>query len=118
MVVDKQTVMRIWHTFRLWMIPDSGKRAVYIRKHKLFHRVGKGCTIMERKIPLYPQMISLGDNVHLASKVSLVTHDAIHLCLNGLYMCEGGVLHSRKRLVVLRLAIMFLLVLIRPCCMM
>jgi len=75
---------RFWHTFRLYTILSSGKRANYLRKHHIFHHIGNNCTIMERKIPLYSKLISIGSNVHLASKVLLVTHDAIHLCLNAL----------------------------------
>ena len=74
----------MWHTLRLYAIPSSGKRADYLRKHKIFHHLGIGCTIMERKVPLYPKLISIGNNVHLASKVQLISHDAVHLCLNNL----------------------------------
>ena len=81
--MNKQTIYRLWHSLRLWMITDSGARADYIKKHHIFHRMGNGCTIMERKVPLCPQLISIGNNVHLAAKVLLVPHDAIHLCLNG-----------------------------------
>ncbi|MCD7998109.1 MAG: hypothetical protein LUH21_12815 [Clostridiales bacterium] len=34
---------------------------------------------MFRKIPLYPKLISFGDNVWIASEVSFVTHDVIIL---------------------------------------
>lgn len=75
---------RIWHSFRLCMIGNSRARAEYYNKKHIFHSIGDGCTIMERKVPLCPELISFGNNVHLASKVSLICHDAIHLCLNGL----------------------------------
>ena len=90
--MNKQTIYRLCHTLRLWTILGSGKRAEYIKKHKLFHHIGNGCTIMERKVPLYPNLISMGNNVHLAAKVLLVPHDAIHLCLNG----GGGRKGKRK----------------------
>ena len=82
--MNKQALYRLWHTLRLWMIPSSVKRAKYIKKHGLFHKMGDMCTIMERKVPLYSNLISIGNNVHLASKVFLIPHDAIHLCLNGI----------------------------------
>lgn len=91
--MNKQTLYRLWHTLRLWMIPNSWKRAEYIRKHNLFHHIGQGCTIMERKVPLYSNLISIGSNVHLASKVFLIPHDAIHLCLNGV---GGGIQIQRE----------------------
>ena len=77
-----QTLQRVWHSFRLATILNSGKRAEYYRKHSIFRHIGKNCTIVDRKVPLYPKLISIGDNVHLASRVLLVTHDAIHICLN------------------------------------
>lgn len=80
--MNKSARQRLWHTLRLWLIPNSYHRAEYIKKHKLFHSIGDGCTVMERKVPLYGNLISIGNNVHLAAKVSLIPHDAIHLCLN------------------------------------
>ena len=88
--MNKQTIKRIWHSFRLFTIMNSGKRADYLRNHKVFHHIGVNCTIVERKVPLYSKLISLGDNVHLASKVLLVTHDAIHLCLNNIEKRSGS----------------------------
>ena len=82
--MNKESINRLYHTFRLFMIMSSGRRADYMRKHRLFHSIGEACTIMERKVPLSARLISIGNNVHLASKVCLVTHDAIHLCLNSL----------------------------------
>lgn len=106
--MNKQTFIRGWHSLRLLMITSSGKRADYLRNHQIFRHIGNNCTIIERKVPLYPRLISLGDNVHLASKVFLVPHDAIHLCLNNLEKSSGGVRDTRKKLDVLRLATMFL----------
>ena len=88
--MNKQTFIRGWHSLRLLMITSSGKRADYLRNHQIFRHIGNNCTIVERKVPLYPKLISLGDNVHLASKVFLVPHDAIHLCLNNLEKSSGG----------------------------
>lgn len=88
--MHKNLFFRIWHTIRLYFILDSGKRANYLREHRIFHHIGSNCTIMERKVPLCPNLISIGNNVHLASKVLLVPHDAIHLCLNNLKIGEGN----------------------------
>lgn len=77
------SLSRIWHSFRLATIKSSGGRAEYIKQHHLFHSMGEGCTFMKRKLPLCPELISIGNNVHLASGAELVVHDAIHLMLNG-----------------------------------
>ena len=39
---------------------------------------------MDRKIPLYPNLISIGNNVRLASNVTFVTHDVTHIMLNAM----------------------------------
>ena len=73
---------RLWHTLRLHMIMTGSGRANYIRDHKLFHHVGDRCMFMFRKLPLYSELISVGNNVHFASNVTLVTHDVTHVMLN------------------------------------
>ena len=57
-------------------------RAKYIKKHDIFLHMGDRCMVMFRKIPLYPKLISFGNNVRVASQVTFVTHDAIHHMLN------------------------------------
>lgn len=94
--MNKQTIYRLWHTFRLYTISDSYRRAEYLRKHNVFHSIGNSCTIMDRKVPLYPNLISIGNNVHLASKVLLVPHDAIHLCLSGIQNGGRGTVVKEK----------------------
>ena len=106
--MNKQALSRIWHTLRLYMIRSSGKRANYIRDHHVFHHMGNGCTIMNRKVPLCPKLISIGDNVHLATNVFLVPHDAIHLCLNNLKNSRGGVHGIKNISVVSKLETMYL----------
>ena len=71
---------RLLQTLRMCTIPSASKRAQYLKK--VFHHVGDNCTVMDRKIPLYPELISLGDNVHIASHVLLTTHDITHLMIN------------------------------------
>lgn len=116
--MNKQTLIRGWHSFRLLTITSSGKRANYLRDHHIFHHIGYDCTIVERKVPLYPRLISIGNNVHLAAKVLLVPHDAIHLCLNNYEKSLGGGVHDiKKRLAVLKLEITYLSVLTQRFCM-
>lgn len=44
--------------------------------------MGEYCSIQKRKLPLYPKLISIGNNVHVASGVSSLTHDITHVMLN------------------------------------
>ena len=73
---------RLYHSFRLCLIRTGSGRANYIREHGLFHSVGENCMFMFRKLPLYPELISVGNNVHIASNVSFITHDVTHNMLN------------------------------------
>ena len=69
------------YSLGLLFIRSGYKRAAFLRKHDVFASMGQGCTFQLRKVPLYPKLISLGDNVHIASGVAFITHDITHLML-------------------------------------
>jgi len=73
---------RIRHTIGLLLTLNPYRRAQYCRKHHIFHQMGDKCMVMFRKIPLYPKLISFGNNVWVASQVTFVPHDVIHYMLN------------------------------------
>lgn len=73
---------RIRHTIGLYLCSTAVKRAEYLKKHNIFYNIGNDCMTMFRKVPLYPKMISLGNNVWIASQVSFVSHDVIYRMLN------------------------------------
>ena len=87
------TLKRLWQTFRLYTIRGSAARTEYLRKNHVFAAIGENCTIQKRKVPLYANLIRLGNNVHIASNVSFLTHDVTHLVLNNLPSVKerGGV---------------------------
>ena len=70
---------RLWRTIRLCFSRD---RSAYLRKARIFAAFGENSTMSSRKIPLYPELISIGNNVRLAANVSLIPHDMIHAMLN------------------------------------
>ena len=78
MVLD---LRRLWRTFRICV---SRNRSAYIRKAKIFANFGENSTISSRIVPIYPELIWIGNNVRLAAKVSLVPHDMIHAMLNNM----------------------------------
>ena len=88
------TPKRLWHTFRLATTRGAQERANYLRKHKLFKHVGKNVTFQGRKLPLYAELISLGDNVKIAARVNFITHSIIHSMLNAneRFKTGGGIL--------------------------
>lgn len=92
---------RLWRTIRLNLSNDKGK---YLRRAHIFEYFGKNSTYASRKIPLYPELIYIGDNVRLAANVLLVPHDMAHAMLNNI-RGGGGQDHVgdvRNKLVVLR----------------
>ena len=60
------------------------KRAAYMKKKDIFHSMGERVMITSRRIPLYAKLISIGNNVWMASGVEFITHDVTHYMLNGI----------------------------------
>ena len=90
---------RMWYTLRLFTILSAGKRTQYFKEKKIFHSMGSHCSIQDRLVPLYAKLISLGNNVHLASNVHFVTHDITHSMLNNVnefIVKRGGAKYSEK----------------------
>lgn len=63
-------------------INNPFKRGDYIRKRHIFHSCGEYVSFQPRKIPLYGELISIGNNVVIASNVSFCTHDAMSIVFN------------------------------------
>lgn len=82
---------RLRHTIGMCLTMSAIKRAEYIKKHDIFYHMGDNCMTMFRKIPLYPKLISFGNNVRIASGVSFVTHDVIHSVINNMEENSIGV---------------------------
>ena len=74
--------MVIRHTICLCFTLNPYKRAQYCKNHNVFHHMGDQCMVMFRKIPLYPKLISFGNNVWVASLIAFVPHDVTHYMLN------------------------------------
>ena len=72
---------RYLHMLRLFTIRSSMKRAEYLKKHGVFHFLGDKVMITSRKIPLYAKLISIGNNVWIASGVEFIPHDVTHFML-------------------------------------
>ncbi len=65
------------------MLPTSGTRTRWIYKHKnLFKHIGENLFFQPRNFPDQPELISIGNNVKIASGVVFVNHDIIHTMLN------------------------------------
>ena len=73
---------RLWHTLRLFTIRTGSGRANYLRKHNVYAHIGEHCNFQDRKVPLYPNLIWMGDHVRIATNVVFLTHDMVHVILN------------------------------------
>lgn len=71
---------RYWISFRLLTIPNGYKRADYLRKRKVFQKMGKNVCVQLLKIPLYANKIFVGNNVVIGAGVLFCTHDIIGSC--------------------------------------
>lgn len=69
---------RIFLMLRLMFIRSSTKRADYLRKKHLFKFYGeRGSWHSFSRLPSEPELISIGNNVHIAANVRFITHDII-----------------------------------------
>jgi len=75
---------RLIHTLRYYFIMNSTKRGNYIRRNRIFGKVGKKVRLPQMLIPLRAENIFIGDNVEVASGVRFVVHDAIHDVFNNM----------------------------------
>lgn len=70
--------------FKLLFIKSPMKRVKKMKEWGVFKSCGDRVMITSRKIPLYFRLISIGDNVRIASNVEMITHDVAHFMLNGM----------------------------------
>ncbi len=86
---------RIWYSFVMLLIPTGVKRTAYIKKKHVYGHIGDDVMIQSRKLPLYSNLIYVGNNVRVASNVSFITHDVVHNMLNNLPEVRGGEIYGK-----------------------
>lgn len=81
-----QTIDILFRKLYFFCLPTAGMRTRYILKHKkMFHHIGNRFIWQPRQFPADPELISIGDNVSIASSVVFVNHDIVSQMLNRLY---------------------------------
>lgn len=73
---------RLWHTLRLLICVNDKKRSEYLKKNNIFYSMGDNVSLNLKILPLYPKLISFGNNIKIATGVTFVTHDVINMVLN------------------------------------
>lgn len=76
---------RMIYQIKMCFINNPYKRADFLRRNKIFHYVGDNVSYQPRKLPLYGQLISIGDNVVIGSNVTFITHDAYFIVCNNAF---------------------------------
>lgn len=73
----------LFQTLYFFLLPTYGMRTKYIIKNKKeFFHIGTNLFFQPRKFPSDPELISIGDNVKIASGVTFVNHDICNFMLN------------------------------------
>ena len=81
---------KIFQTINLNMRSTAPKRASYLRKIGIFGLMGENVSYSPRKIPLYPNLIRIHNNVRLAAGVQFITHDISDKVINE-YLKTSGI---------------------------
>ena len=100
-------IKRAWVQLRMFTFQSGVKRTAWLKKKNVFGSIGANVMLQSRKIPLYPELIYIGDNVRVVSNVSFITHDVTHNMLNNLPEHAGGGTAFRRKKERLLLAITF-----------
>lgn len=69
-------------SFKLILKRNGWKKAKYLKKKKIFKKIGANCYYHSNFLPAEPFLVSIGDNVVIAANVRFVTHSAQHIVFN------------------------------------
>lgn len=75
---------RAWIQLQMFTFQSGLKRTAYLKRKHVFGSIGEKVMLQSRKVPLYPELIFIGNNVRVASNVSFLTHDVTHNMLNNI----------------------------------
>ncbi|EST90319.1 hypothetical protein T233_00622 [Vagococcus lutrae LBD1] len=67
-----------------FFLRDGFSRGKFIKKSKKYNSIGKNLFYQPRREPSEPHLISIGNNVVIASEVLFITHDVMHHMFNNI----------------------------------
>lgn len=73
---------KLWIMLRLSITNSGSRKAEYLRSLKTFKSFGENCFWYSRVIPGDMELISVGNNVKVATEVYFCTHDVLHNMFN------------------------------------
>ena len=69
---------RFIHSIALKFLRNGWKRAAYLKKHHILGGIGENCYFGPTKVPLYPELIKLHNNVIVHRRALFVPHDMVN----------------------------------------
>ena len=72
---------RLIHSIALLFLRSGRKRAAYLKKHHVLGGIGENCYFGPSRVPLYPELIKLHNNVIVHGKTMIVPHDMVNVFL-------------------------------------
>ena len=80
--MNLKPLKRYWMMLRLISIGGGYSRTEYLKKKHYFKSIGEHVYLQPWNFGTEPEMISFGDNVHVASNVNFVNHDITCMMFN------------------------------------
>ncbi len=88
-----ERLRRYFMMIRIFLSRGGYSRAEYLKKKHYFKAIGEHCYLQPWNFGTEPEMISFGDNVHVASGVTFINHDISVFMLR--YMEPETKFHAR-----------------------
>jgi len=73
---------RRWVLLRLMLLGNGRGRAKYLKNKNIFGSIGENCWYEPCKLPAEPKLVYMGDNVNIATDVTILNHDIINFMIN------------------------------------
>ena len=78
---------------RIFLIRSGYKRGKYLKKRHYFKSLGEHCYFQIYNFGTEPYLLSFGDNCHIASGVTFVSHDITYMMFNHM---DSGFEYSQR----------------------
>ena len=85
----EMNMKRYIQMIKIFFIRNGYKRAEYLKRIKYFKRQGKNCYFQPYNFGTEPNLISFGENVHVATEVMFVNHDITAMMFKNMDQFEG-----------------------------
>ena len=79
---------RLYHSIRLLLCRTAARRAAYLKKHDILGGIGDNCKYGPWRLPIYPKLIKLHNNVIIHRRAHIIPHDVISRFLSNAYPDE------------------------------